>query len=176
MEKMHRKCFFKKDNKNSLLNTEIENILLELDEKYDLLDENRYKEKTLLMVNPSIKDYYLLGKSFLFMRSCTKSMENINIDDIINQISNNLYSPYNAVIENINYSNIEGLNLIIYDKYRLVGFNLSSDDLTNDNLENLIKTVSNIIIYFCLHNLEIKLDEIEFILQSDEIIKKMSNC
>ncbi len=174
-KKKNRKCFFKKADKDGQLNSEIEAILLELDEKYDLLDENRYKEKIGAMINPSIKDYYMLAKSYLFLRLCTKEMEDINHDDIINKIDDNMYSPYNVVIENVNYSNLDDLNLIIFDKYRLLGFNINSDDLLKDNLENLIKTIANIIIYYNLHDLDYNLEEMEFILQSDEIIKKMSN-
>ena len=175
-KKKNRRCFFKKADTSGAVNNEIESILLELDGKYDLLDESRYKEKIASMNNPTIKDYYLLGKSYLFLIDHTKEMEDLNYDDIINQIEDNLYSPYNVVIENIGYSNLDELNLIIYDKYRLLGFTLTSDDLSSENLENLIKTVSNVIIYFALNNLEFKLDEINFILDSDDIIKKMSNA
>lgn len=174
-KKKNRKCIFKKKVDSGLLDNEIETILLDLDTKYDLLDENRYKEKIGSMVNPSIRDYYMLAKSYLFLRMCTKDMEDINHDDIINKIEENLYSPYNVVIENINYSNLDDLNLIIYDKYRLLGFNINSDDLLSENLDNLIKTISNIIIYYNLHDLDYNLEEMEFILQSDEIIKKMSD-
>ncbi len=174
-KRMHSNCIFARHDKNGIINSEIENILLELDGKYDLLDENRYKEKIASMVNPTIKDYYLLGKSYLFLRNYTKEMEDIDLNEVIKKIFNNLYSPYNAVIENINYSDLDNLNLIIYDKYRLIGFNLKSDDLISDNLENLVKTIGTIIIYFSLNNLEFKLDEVDFILNSDEIIKKMSD-
>lgn len=174
-KKKNRKCLFKKTDNSGQINSEIENILLELDEKYDLLDENRYKEKIGSMVNPSIKDYYMIAKSYLLLKMCTKEMEDINHDDIIFKIEENIYSPYNVVIENVNYGNLDDLNLIIYDKYRLLGFNINSDDLLSENLENLIKTIGNIVVYYNLHDLDYNLEEMEFILQSDDIIKKMSN-
>lgn len=168
-KKINHKSIFKRKDTNDKLNNDIENILLELDEKYDLLDENRYKEKISLIDNSKVKDYYLIGKSYLFLKNNTKDLETINIDDVIMQISKNIYSPYNVLIENINYNDLDSLNLIVFDKYRLLGFNLSSDDLLSDNLDSLIKTFNSIIIYYCLNDLKINIDEIEFILESEKI-------
>ena len=85
-----------------------------------------------------------------------------------------LYSPYNALIENIKYKNVEELNLIVFDKYRLLGLNLTVDSFAVDNLDSFIKAIGNIIIYYTLEKLNIDIDEIDFVLQSDEIIKKVS--
>jgi hypothetical protein len=70
--------------------------------------------------------------------------------------------------------NVETLNLIVYDKYRLIGLSLTTDDFSEDNLDGLSKVVGNIIIYYTLTELNIKLEEISFIIDSDEIIKKLS--
>ena len=172
-KKVKSKGLFKPKNVN-LLNKEIEDSLIELTTKYELLDENRYKEKIAALVNPTIKDYYLIGMSYLFMQGLCKEKEDIDVDKVISDISKNLYNPYNALIENIKYRNLEELNLIVFDKYRLMGLSLTIDSFLLDNLDSFIKTIGNIIIYFTLTELNAKLDEIDFILQSDEIIKKLS--
>lgn len=171
-KKLKSKGLFKPKNP-SLLKKEIEDSLNELDEKYELLDENRYKEKIAGLINPTIKDYYLIGKSYLFMKNLTKDQE-VNADDIIKEIDKNLYSPYNALIENIKYKNLDELNLIVFDKYRLLGLSLTVDSFGVDNIESSIKAIGNIIIYYALSDLKIDIDEIDFILKSDEIIKKVS--
>lgn len=171
-KKLKSKGLFKPKNPN-LLKKEIEDSLTELLSKYELLEENRYKEKIGSLVNPTIKDYYLIGKSYLFMKKIAEDKE-IDVDEIIKDIDNNLYSPYNALIENIKYKNVDELNLIVFDKYRLLGLSLTVDSFTVDNLDSFIKAIGNIIIYYALENLKINIDEINFILSSDEIIKKVS--
>ncbi len=171
-KKIESRGLFKPKNVN-LLKKEVEDSLNELEQKYELLEENRYKEIIASFVNPTIKDYYLIGKSYLFMQKICKDQE-IDVDDTISKIDKNLYNPYNALIENIKYKNIDELNLIVFDKYRLLGLNLTVDSFAMDNLDSFIKAIGNIIIYYALEELNVDMDEIDFILQSDEIIKKVS--
>ena len=171
-KKLKSKGLFKPKNPN-LLKKEVEDSLNELSDKYELLEENRYKEKIASFVNPSIKDYYLIGKSYLFMKKICEDKE-IDVDETIKEIDKNLYNPYNALIENIKYKNLEKLNLIVFDKYRLLGLMLTVDSFTVDNLDSFIKAIGNIIIYYSLEDLKVDIDEIDFILDSDEIIKKVS--
>jgi len=161
---------FKKPNTEALYN-EINELLLELDKKYDELDENRYKERIGNMVNPKIKDYYLLGSSYLFLNKILKDQEELDIEVVMKELTRNIYSPYNGLIENINNDNISTLNFIIYDKYRLLGLNLVTDDFNEENIDGLSKVVSNIIIYYALQKLSIDIKEINFILESNDIIK-----
>ncbi len=170
-KKIHSKSIFKKKGNDEVLADEIEQLLLELDGKYDVLYENRYKEKISTMVNPTIKDYLLLGKSYLFMANIAKEQEE-DVDTILENITSNLYSPYNALIGNINIKDIETINLIIFDKFRLLGLKLTTDDFLVDNLESLTKVMGNIIIYYTLLELNVNLEEVNFIIQSDDIIKK----
>ena len=172
-KKLNGKGFFKKKNSDSILNKEIEDSLLELDKKYDELDENRYKEKIATMINPTIKDYLLLGKSYLFMEHISKEIET-DTDTLVNDINENIYLPYEVLVDNLSYIDVETLNLIVYDKYRLLGLNLTTDVFLEENLEGMLKVIGNIIIYYTLQELDIKLEEINFIMQSDEIIKKVS--
>ena len=170
-KKMKSKGLFKKKNNNVVLSKEVEDSLLELDKKYDELDENRYKEKIGTMVNPTIEDYLLLGKSYLFMEHISKEKEE-DTNTLIQDIEKNIYCPYKSLVENLSYNNIETLNLIVYDKYRLLGLNLTTDNFLQENLDGLKKVIGNIIIYYTLIELNIQIDEINFIMDSDEIIKK----
>ena len=171
-KKLKSKGLFKPKNPN-LLKKEVEDALNELTEKYELLEENRYKEKIASLVNPTIKDYYLIGKSYLFMQKLAKDNE-LDTDEIIKTINKNIYSPYNTLIENIKYKNVDELNLIVFDNYRLLGLNLTVDSFAVDNLDSFIKAIGNIIIYYALEKLSVDIDEISFVLQSDEIIKRTS--
>lgn len=171
-KKIKGKGIFKPKNVD-LLKKEVEDSLNELSEKYELLEENRYKEKIASFVNPTIKDYYLIGKSYLFMKKICEDKE-LDADEIIKAIDSNLYSPYNALLENIKYKDVDELNLIVFDKYRLLGLPLTVDAFTVDNLDSFIKAIGNIVIYFALEELNVDISEIDFILQSDEIIKKVS--
>ena len=173
-KKLNSKSIFKKKSNDAVLIKEIEDSLQELDNKYDELDENRYKEKIAGMINPSIKDYLLLGKSYLFMEHISKEKEE-DTDTLVEDINENLYCPYEVLIDNLTYSDVETLNLIVYDKYRLMGLNLTTDSFLEENLDGMSKVIGNIIIYYTLNELGVKIDEIDFIIDSDEIIKKTSN-
>lgn len=171
-KKINSRGIFKKPNKE-LLVKEIDELLVELDQKYDVLDENRYKERICNMVNPKLKDYYLLSSSYLFMNKISKEQE-MDTDSIIDVVLKNVYCPYNGLIENINYDNVSTLNFIVYDKYRLLGLNLKTDDFNEENLDGLTKVMGNICIYYTLNELGIDILEINFIIESDDIIKKVS--
>ena len=173
-KKITGRSFFKKPNKD-LLYKEMDELLLELDGKYDVLDESRYKERIGSIVNPKLKDYYLVSSSYLFMNKISKEQE-MKTDDIIEVVLKNVYSPYNGLIENINYDNVATLNFIVYDKYKLLGLNLTTDDFNEENLDGLAKVMGNICIYYTITKLGIDILEINFILESDDIIKKMSSC
>ncbi len=123
------------------------------------------------MINPTIKDYLLLGKSYLFMEHVSKEQEK-DTDTLVNDIENNIYLPYEVLVDNLTYNDVETLNLIVYDKYRLMGLNLTTDSFLEENLDGMSKVVGNIIIYYTLQELGVKIDEIDFIMDSDEIIKK----
>ena len=127
------------------------------------------------MVNPKLKDYYLLSSSYLFMNKISKDQD-MNTDDIIETVLKNVYSPYNGLIENINYENVSTLNFIVYDKYRLLGLNLTTDDFNEENIDGLTKVIGNICIYYTLQKLGVDTLEINFIMESDDIIKKLSSC
>ena len=172
--KIKSRSIFKKKNIDSILTEEIENSLLELDNKYDELDENRYKEKVATMINPKVKDYLLLGKSYLFMEHISKELD-VDTDQLVDDINRNIYCPYEVLIDNLSYSDVETLNLIVFDKYRLLGLNLTTDSFLEENIDSMSKVIGNIIIYYALQDLDIKLDEISFIIESNEIIKKTAN-
>ena len=171
-KKLKSTGLFKPKNPN-LLKKEVEDSLNDLGDKYELLEENRCKEKIASLVNPTIKDYYLIGKSYLFMKKICEDKD-IDVDETIKEIDRNLYSPYNALVENIKYKNVDDLNLIVFDKYRLLGLSLTVDSFTVDNLDSFNKAIGNIIIYYALEDLKVDINEIDFILASDEIIKKVS--
>ena len=109
------------------------------------------------------------------MNKISKEQE-MKTDDIIEVVLKNVYSPYNGLIENINYDNVATLNFIVYDKYKLLGLNLTTDDFNEENLDGLAKVMGNICIYYTITKLGIDILEINFILESDDIIKKMSSC
>ena len=55
-----------------------------------------------------------------------------------------------------------------------MGLSLTIDSFLVDNLDSFLKAIGNIIIYYALSDLSVDIDEIDFILKSDEIIKKVS--
>ena len=172
-KKIKRAIKWHRTGKVEILNNEIETILTELDQSYDLLDENKNKELIGSIPKPSIKDYFEIAKSYLYLIACMKRNEKEDIDilKLIDELEEIILSPYNILIDNITYDDLKNLNFIIYDKFRLLGLNLSVDDFDTENLENFISTIKSIITFYNLSELKINVMEIDFIMKSDEIIK-----
>ena len=172
-KKINRCIRWKRFAKVEILNNEIDTILAELDEIYDQLDDNRYEEIIGGISNPSLKDYFDVAKSYLFMINALKrcEKEDLDVKKLVQEFQSCIYNPHNTLIGNISYNDLENLNYIVYDKYRLLGLNLTVDDFNTENLDNLINTVESIVIHYNLLELKINLAEIDFIIKSDEIIK-----
>lgn len=175
--------FFEKNNsENSLSNEEIlerNNIILEIKKLYLELDDARVREKVMNQLDETATflDFLKIASYYYnFMaKSIIKKYPEITdkeIDEMILKIRKFVeFTDFN-VINNINAEEQKELSIIIKDKYRLYGINLSKDNFNMDNIEDLIKKISVIYNYNNIMNCKLTIEEIDFILKAKEIIKK----
>ena len=97
--------------------------------------------------------------------------DNITIEEIkneINKLKKYLYETDFNIINNINITHEKDIANIIYDRYKLIDINLTLDDLLKENIDNILNNISILINYYDIDRLNIRIEDIEFILTVKE--------
>ena len=129
--------------------------------------------------------YDLLSKSFL----CYEYLENIfvknygedeafNLDGEFSRYFKFLYNPSNEFLRKINAVVTYDISEIIADKYKLLGLNITSEELTSDNVDTLRETVNYIRFIYNVEDSKISFKDINFMCQvnsSDRIVTQEEN-
>ncbi len=155
-------------NKNDLLLNDLLNLYSEYD--LDIIKDRIYN---YIDDNSKLSIYLELGiSSYLFLkRVSSKYQIEMDLNDILKEINIFIHSPYVTLINNEGYSDLEKLNSIVVDKYKLLGFNINLDYLEEGNIDNFIKVIDNIVNYHYMNDININFDDIDFILKAREILE-----
>ncbi len=174
----------KKNNPNFLdkilhkNNEDLSSVLEELDNDYENLLVNKYKEDIYnLSPDANLEEYLALACSIHYLIDVLNrsKMEDVETSSLLNNIEDLLYSPYNSLINNISYKDIDRINYIIFDKYKLLGVDLNIESLSIDNLDNFIYSINNIVLSRYLKGINFNTEEVEFLILSNDIIKNRNN-
>ena len=76
------------------------------------------------------------------------------------------------VINNVKISDTKDLAVIIKDKYKLFGMQVSKENFQEDNLEDLIKKVKIVSNYNNIKKSKYSIDDLEYIVSVKEMLKK----
>lgn len=172
----------KSNNTNVLSNEEIlerNNLILETKKLYLELDDAKVTEKAMKQLDETSTFLDVLKVATYYYGFMAKSIikkypeiTDKEIDDMILKIRDFVNLTDFNVINNINAGEKKELSIIIKDKYRLYGINLSKENFNLDNIEDLIKKISVICNYNNMMKCNITTEEIDYILKAKEIIKK----
>ena len=157
------------NNKADLLLNDLLNLYNEYD--IDIIKERIYNH---INDNSNLSLYLELAvSSYLFLKRISdKNQIDMDASDIMKDINKLIYSPYVTLINNEKYSDLEKLNSIVVDKYKLMGFNINLDYLENGNIDNFIRVVDNIVYYYYMSDININFDDINFVLKAKEILEE----
>lgn len=86
----------------------------------------------------SYESYYYLEKMF---NEHFKDSDDYSFEEELNKYFDFIYSPYNDFFKKINGFSMVDVANTITDKYRLLGINVTVDDISNDNLDSFIDSV-----------------------------------
>lgn len=86
----------------------------------------------------SYESYYYLEKMF---NEHFKDNDDYSFEDELNKYFDFIYSPYNDFFKKINGFSMVDVSSVITDKYRLLGINVTIDDISNDNLDGFMDSV-----------------------------------
>ena len=89
----------------------------------------------------SYNSYYYLEDMF---KEHFKDEEGFSFEKELDKYFDFIYSPYNEFLKQINAFVSTSVSLVISDKFRLLGINVSSQDIETDSLDSFMDSVNYI--------------------------------
>lgn len=182
LDKPQKGLFKRKDSndkKNSAVILQRNNLVLELKKLYMNLDDEIMKQKIMQNVDEtsSLLDVLKLASNYYgFMaRAMIKKNEEITdkeIGEMAKDIRNFINFSNFKVINYIKISDTKDLAVIIKDKYKLFGMQVSKENFQEDNIEDLIKRVKIIANYNNIQKSKFSIEDLEYITTVKEMLKK----
>lgn len=136
----------KQENKKGQYNE----LINQLKQLYRELEINKVYQKiyTDLNENSTIKDVLVLASSFYhFLKVCIIEKNDNTIEekeDEIIELIEFVNNPYNSFINNISITEEKDIKLIIKDRYKLLDFNITKENIEDGERETLIATLKNL--------------------------------
>lgn len=177
-----KKGFFKKviserDKKVTIL--ERNKAILEVKALYIKSDEARIRAEIMEKISETSTlldvfkfasyDYGFLAKAIIKQNSEITDSE---IAETINEIRELLRSWDFAVINNVSISETKEIAIIIKDKYKLFGMNLSKENFNEGGIEDLMKKAKIVQDYNNLQKSSLTVERLDYVLQAKEKLKK----
>ncbi len=183
LDKPSKKRFFKKkssdDKKNTAVILQRNNLILDLKKLYMELDEEILKRNIVQTIDEtsSLLDVLKLASNYYgFMaRSMIKKNEEITdteIGDLAKKIRDFVSFTNFTVINYVKISDTKDLSVIIKDKYKLFGLQVSKENFQEDNIEDLIRRVKLITNYNNIQKTKFSVEDLEYITTVKEMLKK----
>lgn len=165
--------------KNSATILQRNNLILELKKAYMQLDEEILKQKTVQNIDDtsSLLDVLKLASNYYWFMAKAMIKKNEEITDKeIGETAKKIRDFINfsnfTVINYIKISDTKELAIIIKDKYKLFGIQISKENFQEDNIEDLIKKVKIITNYNNIQKSKFSVEDLEYITSVKEMLKK----
>lgn len=167
------------NKKNSAVILQRNNLILELKSLYMKLDDEIIKQKIMQNIDEtsSLLEVLKLASNYYgFMaKAMIKKNEEITdkeIGEMAKDIRNFVTFSNFTVINYIKISDKKDLSVIIKDKYKLFGMQVSKENFQEDNIEDLIKKVKIIANYNNIQKSKFSVEDLEYITTVKEMLKK----
>ena len=169
----------KNEKKNSSVVLQRNNSILELKKLYMQLDDEIIKKKIMENIDEtsSILDVLKLGSYYYGFMAKEIIKKNPEITDKeLGEMAQNIrdfitFSNF-TVINYIKISDKKELSVIIKDKYKLFGMQLSKENFQEGNLEDLIKKVKILNNYNNIQKSKFSINDLSYIMTVKEMLKK----
>ena len=152
--------------------------ILEIKELYKKLELDKFYNKIYTEVsdNSTIYDVLNLASCYYdYLVECiiknNKTITQEEIDELIQKLNEFLKSPYNTIINNITILEEKDLGVIIKDRYKLLDFNLEKEDVSADNIDNMISLAKEIKIGFNIEKAGLDIKNIEELCELKKLLK-----
>lgn len=172
---------FKKQNdkKDSTINLERNNAILELKELYMKLDDEILKQKIMQKIDDTssilnvleIASYYY---GFMAKEIIKKYPEitDKELGEMAKEIRDFVTYSNFTVLNYVKISDKKALSVIIKDKYKLFGMEISKENFEEGNIDDLIKKVKIVNNYNNIQKSKFSVKDLEYITTVKEMLKK----
>ena len=178
LKKLNKPSVFGKKEKNY---QEIDEKIMDLKTKYQDLTKNILYEKIVdnLTDTSTIYDALKIASCFYeFLVECIikhdNEIEQKDIDITINEFQEFLKFPYFTIINNISFNQEKDIALIIKDRYKLLNFNITKDDLSEINIDSLLNVLEKIRNNYSIKKVGLNIEEISNICKFNKILNENS--
>lgn len=110
----------------------------------------------------SYNSYYYLEKMF---KEHFAEDTNFSFDEELDKYFDFIYSPYNEFLTKIYAFTNSSVPFVIVDKYRLLGINVTGDNINNDSLDTFMDTVNYVKTVYDISKSKLSLENINFIIK-----------
>lgn len=178
-----KKGFFEikksEEKKDNILNLKRNNLILDLKEKYMQLDEEIIKQSILQNIDETSSLLDVLKFASRYYGYMAKIMIKNNEEITDKEIGENIrkirefidFSDF-TVINHVRISDKKELPIIIKDKYKLLGMQISKENLEEDGIDDFIRKVRIINNYNNIEKSKFSIKDLEYIMNVKEILKK----
>ncbi len=155
------------------------NCLIELYKLYHELDDLKIQNTIFKDVNNDTTYHELLlivtADFNYFVKLLKAENDNLTMKDIdenIIRLFRFVYCGELNIINNISISEDKNIPQIISDRYRLININLKEDKITLESIDSYLKNINNLVMHYDFVRNRISLDELEFIIYVENILRK----
>lgn len=167
------------DKKDSISILQRNNFVLDLKKAYMQLDEEIINQKILQNLDETSSLFDVLKFASSYYGYMAKAMIKNNEDITDKEIGENAEKIRNfinfsnfTVINHVKISDTKELSIIIKDKYKLLGMQLSKENFEEDSIEDLIRKVKIINNYNNIQKSKFSIKDLEYIMNVKEMLKK----
>lgn len=179
LKKINKKLFRKKSlfrkKENNL--AEYNSIFLEIKSLYKKLDS----EEIYIQIAKNISDNSTIydclnfaSKYYRYLVECiiskNKEIMPNEIDELIEQLKEFVKNPNNILIKNITIFEEKNIPIIISDRYKLLNFKVTKEDISENNIDGLINTLQKIKNFIYVKESKTNLEDMEFICEFTKIL------
>ena len=183
LDKPIKKGFFRRkssnDKKNTAVTLQRNNLILDLKKLYMELDDEILRQNIVQNIDDtsSLLDVLKLASNYYgFMaKSMIKKNEEITdaeIGDLAKDIKDFIDFSNFTVINYVKISDTKDLAVIIKDKYKLFGLQVSKENFQEDSVDDLIRKVKLITNYNNIKKTKFSIEDLEYITTVKEMLKK----
>ena len=167
------------DKKDSISILQRNNLVLDLKKAYMQLDEEIIKQKIFQNLDEASSLFDVLRFASSYYGYMAKAMIKNNEDITDKEIGEKAekirkfvnFSNF-TVINHVKISDTKDLSIIIKDRYKLLGMQLSKENFEEDSIEDLIRKVKIINNYNNIQKSKFTIKDLEYIMNVKEMIKK----
>ena len=174
IRKNNKAGIFSKKDANSVKNNE---LILKLKDEYKLLSENLIYNKIAedITETSTILDVFKFASSFYkylvgVIIEHDKEITQSEIDDFLKEFIEYVKFPYFTILNNITILDEKDIALIIKDRYKLLNFNIEKEDITENNLDNLLTDLEKIKMINNIRKAGLSVEEIQNLCEYKKIL------